>query len=141
MEYLPANKVPIYSINYDFMPTIPYSQKVLWVQLRYPAPPSLRVGNMVQIISTDQNFTPPSDILQVIDIIGTRVALSSRYDNICSPAPCPPFSPGRKREGSWHPWSHSYGTWGYETRDVSDSPYAYRSWLYGNGRSVSYLVW
>ena len=141
MECGARNRVEIYSINYDFLQTIPYSQKVLWVQLRYPAPASLRIGDKVHIVSTDSYFNPPSDMLRVVDIVGTRVSLTSNTRDVyaCNP-PCP-FGDGTKRVGRWHPWSHSYGTWGYQTRDVSDFPYAYRQWTYGNGVPISYLVW
>lgn len=142
MECGISNRIEILSINYDFLQSIPYSQKVLWVQLRYPASPSLRIGDFVRIISGDRHFGAPRDELRVVDIVGTRVALSSKIPDVyVASLPDPPFSPGVKREGRWIPQTHSEGTWGYATRDVSDQPYAYRNWTYGNGRPISYLVW
>ena len=141
MECGPVNRVEIFAINYDFQQAIPFSQKVLWAQLRYPAPPSLQIGQLVRIVSIDRNFNPPSEDLRVVDIIGTRVALTSKIANIFARCPpTPPFTSGVPREESWHPWDHAWH-FGNATRDMSDQPYAYRQWLYGNGRSISYLVW
>jgi hypothetical protein len=140
MECGYRNKVEIYSINYDFLQTIPYAQKVLWVQLKYQAPPSLRIGDFVRIVSADRHFTPPSEDLKVIDVVGTRVALTSRITDISTCEIPTQFGPGRKRVGRWHPWSHSWH-FGYATRDMSAQPYADRGWMFGNGDPISYLVW
>lgn len=134
-------RAPIFSINYDFMQTVPYAKKVLWVQLRYSAPTSLRIGSMVNIISQDGHLNTPSDQLRVIDIVGTRIALDTQSSfSKTNRYPEPPFSPGVEKRG-WLPETHSRGTWGYATRDLSDQPYSYRTWTYGNGDPVSYLVW
>jgi len=141
MECGPVNRVEIFSINYDFLQSVPFSQKVLWVQLRYPAPPSLRMGELVRIVSSDRDFNPPSEDLKVLDIIGTRVALTSRISSIYTRCPpTPPFASGVPRNDRWHPWDHGWH-FGNATRDMSDQPYSYRQWLYGNGQSISYLVW
>jgi len=133
--------IPIYSINYDFNPTIPYSQKVLWTQLKYPSPTSLRIGSTVKIISSDPNFVPPPVILKVIDVVGTRVALETCERNTYTPSSCiKPFVRGPPRDQPWYSWDHA-PHWGYATRDVSACPYADRNWVYGNGGPVAYLVW
>src|SRR5437870_4248449 len=92
------HRVPIYSINYDFVQTIPYSQKVLWAQLRDPAPPSLRIGQLVRVTSADRYYNPPSREFKVVDIVGTRVFLSSKIRDVYAECLPGPFEPGFKRD-------------------------------------------
>lgn len=153
---------PIYSANYDFQPMVRDYPRSFWVDLKFPPPPTLRVGYPVEIVSTDPRFVPPQQSFLVQDIVGTRVILSSTYNE---PEvywrDVKPYVAmrGRDRDGMWHPWQHDAGEeavtpityrkqvdpsfyqpegWGYSTRG---SVGVDRNWLYGRGRPVGYLVW
>ena len=108
-------KVEIYSINYDFMPTIPYAAKTMWVQLAFPVK-DLVTGDQAHIVSTEKDFVPPQGPFEVIDVIGTRVMLQA-----------PPYL----KEGQW----------GYATRYFSDPSCSHKNWVYGRGNPVGYLVY
>lgn len=155
----------IYAVNYDFIPTVRHFPKTLWVTLKFHPPRSLEVGMMVRIVSRSGCFTPSNECFIILDIIGMRIALK-RVD--CSLVSCNfrdrviPFTrnfrsvPGH-RPSNFHnvevmndtaPYlpsygceSSPYGVWGYATRDPYGLPGANRNWTYGQGDSISYLVW
>lgn len=107
--------VNIYSVNYDFMPTIPYAAKTFWVQLVAPVQ-GLYQGRQVYIRSFDPEFVPPPGPLVVIDAIGTRVMLTM---------------PRYLREGQW----------GYSTRELSSYDLPMKSWVYGRGVPIAELIY
>ena len=107
--------VDIYSVNYDFMPTIPYAAKSFWVQMVAPVQ-GLHQGKQVYIESLDPNFVPPPGPLVVIDAIGTRVMLTvPRYLRT--------------------------GQWGYSTRNLASYNRPMKSWVYGYGNPIAKLIY
>ena len=114
-------KVPIYSINYDFSPMVPYAKKSLWIQTKFPVS-TFRIGMATRIVSTDPNFVPPKVPLRLVDVVGTRVVLESLDPRM------------------WSSLSHGEH-WGYQTRDAKSFPHVDRNWMFGNGEPIGYLEW
>jgi len=114
-----SKRIEVISVNYDYLPMALESPKVMWVDLRSPAPPDMLVGTPVTLFTSNKLFS-----LNITDIIGSRVVLS-------------PY-----RGGRWLPTNHSacdgYYAWGYNT-EQSDV----RTWMhgpkYGYGVSASYI--
>lgn len=131
--------IPIYSINYDFVPTIPNGYKCLFVELRFPPPPDLRIGEGVILHSDNPKFVPPPGKLNVLDIIGTRVVLTSDLPRLPTDNPLTLYKPKNDRKG-WRPIEHGYH-WGYVTRDVDSLPSSHLNGMAGNGGAVGWLVW
>lgn len=109
------SEASIYSVNYDFMPTIPYAAKTMWIQLAFPGS-DIIPGTKAKIISLDGNFKPPTEPLTIIDVIGTRVMLET---------------PVELREGQW----------GFATRYFSSFNTDHRNWTYGNGNPIGKLIY
>ncbi len=125
----------IVSINYDYVPAGSlFSPKQLWVDLRDPPPPNLRIGSSVRIhlkpnIGIMTNNSPTdvkNSLFKINDIVGSRVVLL-------------PF------EGSlWNPhtegkhYSKGYYGWGHDLRGSCVRPQRSRP-KYGYGISQSYL--
>jgi len=107
--------VDIYSINYDFLPTIPYAAKVMWVQLSFPVK-DLMKQTKAKIISTNPGFKLPIGEMTVIDVIGTRVLLEAPID---------------LQEGQW----------GYATRYFTSPACPDKNWTYGSGNPIGRLVY
>jgi hypothetical protein len=148
----------VYSINYDFQPMMSYTAKMLWAQLKFPPPDTLKVGSFVSLVSTNRDLTIPTQRLQVYDIIGTRVLLTTNRGLTSEMEDVKQFVPSlqRTKTGRWHPWHHDE-QWGYATRDhrllvapKADAPPGfehtftaadrYTTWDYGRGEPIAYLV-
>jgi hypothetical protein len=128
-----GRKLPIESINYDFVPTGMPRQKVLYVTVKFP-PQGLRIGDFVRIVGADIPFVP----FQVSDIVGQRIVLNSNivpsifYTYTGSPRYYGP------RHSLWGAENHG-GQWGYTTRNYDVLPDIGRDWHYGRGSSMAYL--
>lgn len=130
MNYLPTPQkskfVPVDSINYDYNFSNLDSPKVLWLQLRFPAPKDLRVGSTVLIRIQAHppriNESLQNQKFSVEDIAGTKVILT-------------PY-----RGNNWLPTTHSDALqgWGYNT-DIRDPIPALHSWNYGHGKPAMFL--
>lgn len=149
--------LPIYSVNYDFLPTSVFRYKVLWVTTKYP-PNVLHIGDYVKLKSIRPELTFPDIILQIEDIEGERVVLTpvlrtkfmmrdggsprtygaNTNDFGDTLAAFVPFEPQRITGPSWVPLDHS-GQWGYSTRDGRFPPGIGRDWHYGRGDPVAYI--
>jgi hypothetical protein len=140
-------KIPFYSINYDFVPTIPNGYKALWVVTKTPLTNDLPIGTVLRVVADNPYFRPPNDRFKVVDVIGTRVVLSPIHRH---PPPRTSFTPyepqtvGRDAYG-WEPWSHG-PQWGYMTRqpDTAITPPWWlqdKNWTYGVGEYAGYLEW
>lgn len=133
--------LPLYSLNYDFMPTTMYGAKCLWADMKFPEY-GPKIGSKIKFASVDSNLVMPtkSDII-VSDIIGTRIVFKCR-DAKDSDAALTFFK--QKKDVSkklWNPLRHA-PHWGYSTRDLADpNPAADRNWIYGNGEPVLYMIW
>jgi hypothetical protein len=140
----PLYSLPIYSINYDFVPTIPNAYPILWIDVKFPATDlGVQLGMQVFIEAIDRSFVPPPQLLLVQDIIGTRVALApivnTRPTGGAVTAPVHPFQAKNDfPKKTWSPLDHG-GMWGYATRDLSSLPGTDQNWSYGNGNPVAHL--
>jgi len=136
----PLHSLPVYSINYDFVPgAAPNTYPILWVDVKFPAVDlGLRLGMQIFIESLTKDFVPPPQFLKVQDIISTRVALSP----IVGGLPTQPVYPFKAKDdfpkNVWSPLNHG-GRWGYATRDLASLPGTNQNWTYGNGDPVAYL--
>lgn len=132
--------VPIYSINYDFLPTTMYGAKCLWIDLKFPAPANLAIGERFILVSADKNLIFPGDILTIRDIVGTRLVIN-RETPKSSDDSLKYFTQKRDDETPWQPLKHA-PQWGYSTRDLANpNPAADRNWLYGHGKPIAFLVY
>jgi len=147
--------IPIYSINYDFIPNSIQGEKVLWVTSQFP-PQHLKVGMYVRIEPLSTDFVVPRTTLQVEDIIGARIVLSTKpvpLDDMLNYASygIVRYTGGNPRPRSyirsvdhksdWSPLDHG-GQWGYATRNHDGAPIGtYRNWNYGSGHPVGLLVY
>lgn len=136
--------LPIYSINYDFLPSSTYRDKTLWI-VTDEVPPNLDIGQFVKLVSVNSNLIFPKSILQVEDIEGKRIILSSklvpkriitsggnlRFYN----SPPQAFLP----QPSSSNMLNTLNAWGHVTRDYTYLPGQYRGWQYGYGDVVGYL--
>jgi len=128
-----SKMLEITSINYDTLPMMLDSPKMLWVDLRSPAPLDLEVGNPVKlhldpgcgIQTTFSKDNPWNSVFQVADIVGSRVVLS-------------PY-----KGSTWLPTVHeacdsgSFG-WGYDMNRINVRPLMQYP-KYGYGASTSFL--
>jgi hypothetical protein len=143
-------RLEVYSVNYDFMPTIINSAKTLWVDLKFPPTDSgLKIGTNVRLVSSNPNLKVPDDIIQVLDIVGTRVVLTTvnrnvktSYESVPKYTPTMNINLGPSKE-AWHPTKHSQGTWGYSTRKYNwnhtiNNPNT--NWLFGQGDPIAFLL-
>ena len=106
--------VPIYSINYGFLPTSMHSKKVLWVQLKFPAEDyGVGTGSLVRIVSSSPTSSMPRGDYYVRDAVGTRLVLELHKPS---------------------------SEWGYVTRDHEDLPGVNRDWNYGSGEANAFLT-
>jgi hypothetical protein len=135
------NRLSVYSINYDFMPTLHNKPTSLWIDLKFPASDSsLQIGDRIILASKDPNFVPPPGKLKVIDIIGTRVILTSDVP-LKSSRPVHAFrAKNDYPENVWSPLDHG-GHWGNATRDMKALPGTDRNWTYGEGEPIAILIW
>ncbi len=143
---VPTNYMDVMAVHYDFIPTIHTASKTLWVQLRHPPPVSLSSGSgMVKLIANDPHLKLPNLSLQVVDIIGTRVmlrppslptGLEPDYTQVT------PFVAGNQKlnNGVWHALDHN-DHWAYTLKDWTVTLHQYRSWTFGSGKAVAYIVW
>jgi hypothetical protein len=141
--YNQKRSIPIFSINYDFVPSSTYREKMLWVVTDF-VPQDLKVGQFVRLVSDNGHLQFPHEYLQIEDIEGKRIVLSSklvprriiraggnlRYYTT--------LSEGKGLSTQWNPLSHG-GQWGYATRDWDNLPGIYRNWQYGYGRAIATL--
>ena len=133
--------VKVYSLNYDFLPTYAYGAKCLWVDLKWPAPEDLQIGQSVKLISSSKYLVVPRIVtFQISDIVGSRVVLACS-DPVESVKSLTYFKPKEDLPKTWIPLD--YGPqWGYATRDLANqNPAADRNWTYGNGDSVLTMTW
>ncbi|HMP28133.1 MAG TPA: hypothetical protein PKD85_00950 [Saprospiraceae bacterium] len=137
----PFNKLPIYSINYDYVPTIPNRYTALWVDVKFdPKDFNTEVGDIVWIESATKDFVPPPQQLKIIDIVGTRIVLKPLEPSF-STQPIYPFQAKNDLPTNiWNPRDHG-GHWGYATRNLQSLPWKDENWLFGNGRPIAYMLW
>jgi hypothetical protein len=122
MDYTKEAKVlPIYSLEYGYIPTVNTGKKVVYATTNFP-PTDLYVGQVVFLYSTSQNFIVPQDPLVIKDIVGTRIILQ-------------PFN-SHTWDGKDHGWY-----WGYSTRQYDACPGLDRNWTYGTGKPVIFLYY
>lgn len=135
------SKVPVYSLNYDFLPAYAYGVKCLWADLRWPAPENLKIGQVVTFVSSCKDLVIPRDVVfRIKDIVGSRIVLdcTDPYEAIKM---LTYFIPKDDIPKSWVPLDHG-PQWGYATRDLANqNPAANRNWTYGNGKSVLSMFW
>lgn len=131
----------VYSLNYDFLPTYAYGAKCLWVDLRWPAPKNLKIGQQVILSSSSKYLVVPKTAsFRVRDIVGSRVVLDC-HDASAAGTILTYFIPKDDIPKSWTPLDHG-PQWGYATRDLANSnPAANRNWTYGNGESVLHMIY
>lgn len=148
--------VKVYSLNYDFVPTIAYGDKCLWADIRWPAPEDLRIGTKIDFISSSKDLVMPSATFKVYDIVGSRVIIScsdpkastamltyfkAKNDRYPLPETRNASSLKASARNEWSPLDHG-SLWGYATRDLANpNPAADRNWTYGNGDSVLMMTW
>lgn len=137
---------------YDFIPTSHQARKVFWIQLRNPPPHSLKFGTLVNLESLDKNLGLPSQSLQVVDIIGTRVVLEPMIvDGQQNEGPTyntvKAFIPGNQKlkiggslNNKWHPLKHGEH-WAYTLKDWTDTLHTARNWTFGSGEAVACITW
>ncbi len=132
----------IYSINFDYVPTLVNGIKCMYLELKFPPPKDLRIGEGVMIKTTDPNFVPPPGDLYVLDIIGTRVVIAPTLPGPASRVPVVSYQPKNDRPG-WNPLDHG-DQWGYSTRSALENktnPNLDRNWVFGSGKPVGVLIW
>ena len=125
--------IPVLSINYDFIPLRLESPKVMWVDLKYPAPDDMLVGTPVKlhlsprdrIQTTFSPYDPDNSVFQVDDVIGSRVLLA-------------PY-----KGSTWLPTQHepcnSPMGWGYNMKRTNVNTGMQGQVKYGYGVPISYL--
>ena len=131
-SYENPRMIEVMSVNYDYLPMNLDSPKMLWVDLRGPAPDDLLVGTPVRLHMTPNygiqtqlsKNNPLNSMFEVDDIIDSRIVLSP-YKGSC-----------------WLPTNHSscdspFG-WGYDTNWTNVRP-AMQYQKYGYGVPVTYL--
>ncbi len=135
------NITPVYSLNYDFLPTVAYKDKCLWADLRWPAPDGLKIGNKIKFISLSRDLIPPIGNFRVSDIVGSRLVITD-FPEVASSNNIKYFE--QKKDlpiNVWSPLDHN-GHWGYATKDLANpNPAANRNWTYGNGQTLMRIVW
>lgn len=137
----PYNKLPIYSINYDFVPTVPDRWKALWVDIKFdPKDFNFQIGDQIIIKSSVKEFVPPSQTLKILDIVGTRIVLSPISPTYSTEKIYPFKAKDDFPNNIWNPTDHA-GHWGYSTRDHKSLPSSDQNWLYGHGNPIGYILW
>jgi hypothetical protein len=132
--------IPLYSLNYDYIPTILYGSQCLWADTKFPVS-NLKIGTKIKFVSVDTNLVMPTEAdITVSDIIGTRIVFKCQHQTDSLRALT--FFEQKKdiSKTQWHPLNHG-PHWGYSTRDLASNPAADRNWVYGNGDPLLYMVW
>lgn len=137
----PYNVLPVYSINYDFVPGQRSRATSLWVDIKYdPKDFNLNVNGLVFLRSLNKDLVLPSQVFKIIDIVATKVVLYP----IAPPSSTQPIYPFQAKndfpKATWHPLDHG-GHWGYSTRNHESFPSANQNWIFGHGSPVAEILW
>lgn len=131
----------VYSLNYDFVPTIAYADRCFWADLKWPAPESLQVGTVIKFTSETPDLVMPRGKFHVTDIIGSRIVITATVP-MDSTNLIKYFRQKLDRK-TWSPLDHGPAQgWGNATRNMADpNPTADRNWTYGTGDPVLTVSW
>lgn len=149
-EKLGTEKLPVTSINFDYIPGSLESPRSLWVELASYPPSTLNVGTPVRVhtgpTSSDARFHLL--LFEIDDIIGNKVVLLP-YKRQQQARPwlptfhSPAIAPGAQEALSQAVGSQGAGPgdglWGYDFRNLAVSPAMYSSQSYGYGHPTAYL--
>lgn len=133
----------VYSLNYDFVPTIAYGDKCFWADLKWPAPESLKIGSPVRFVSFSEHLIlpGPQSLFKITDIVGSRVVIAATIPGDSAKMLTYFKQKMDRPDRAWSPLDHG-ANWGYATRNLADpNPAADRNWTYGNGDSVLTMIW
>lgn len=138
--YNSQRMINVYSINYDFVPSSTYRDKVLWIVTDY-VPSDLRIGQYVKLVSDIPEMGFPNTTLQIEDIEGKRIILSTKLvpKSVIRAGGNLRYY-GKQNAPKWTPLNRA-PHWGNTTRDFTYLPGQYRNWQYGYGNAIGYLIY
>jgi hypothetical protein len=117
--------VPVYSVEFGYVPTNVESPKVIYVTTRWPH--EIAFGTRVRFHSLSPEMRVPRETFEVREVNGMRISLvNDGYGDLVLP-----------------PSSLALGlkTWGYTTREPNSPPGYMKNWIYGRGDPQVFLLY